>query len=193
MVITESKVKAMNEQTNTAAMANRVPVSVVTGYLGAGKTTLINHLVQCDGMEDTALIINEFGEVGLDHVLVEKSFENTLLLENGCVCCTIRGDLIDTISDLFAKVAMGDIPAFTRILVETTGIADPGPIAASVMTDEGVVHRCGMEKIITLVDGVLGKSRITETLGDGNCGSAAAERIKNHVPRLTACVNDALQ
>ncbi|MBL6958438.1 MAG: GTP-binding protein [Rhodospirillales bacterium] len=135
---------------------NRIPLSVITGFLGSGKTTLINHLVNQPGMQQTALIINEFGEVGLDHVLVESAFENTLLLENGCICCSIRGDLTDTVSDLFAKVQSGLLPAFTRILIETTGLADPGPIVRTLMTEESVTGRCNLDCVVTLVDGVLG-------------------------------------
>ena len=100
------------------SLANRLPVSIVTGFLGSGKTTLINHLVRQKGMESTALIINEFGEIGLDNLLVESAIENTLLLENGCICCSIRGDLVDTICDLFAKVKNRQIPQFSRILIE---------------------------------------------------------------------------
>ena len=142
------------------SLANRIPVSMVTGFLGSGKTTLINYLIEQEGMRDTALIINEFGEIGLDHVLVESSFENTLLLENGCICCSIRGDLIDTICDLFAKVGNGQLPPFTRILIETTGLANPAPIAHSILTDDAVINRCALECVVTLVDGVLGRVHI---------------------------------
>lgn len=147
----------MPTPTTDASLPNRIPVSVVTGFLGSGKTTLINHLVRQDGMEATALIINEFGEIGLDHVLVESSFENTLLLENGCICCSIRGDLIDTICDLFAKVGNGQLPPFTRIVIETTGLANPAPIINSIQSDTAVINRCGLEKVVTLVDGIQGR------------------------------------
>jgi len=143
-------------------LLNRTPVSVITGYLGSGKTTLLNHLISQPGMDKTALIINEFGEVGLDHVLVESAIENTLLLENGCICCSIRGDLVDTICDLFAKVRAGDLPAFDRVLIETTGLADPGPIVRSIVTDEAVKNRCNLEAMITLVDGILGGEQISQ-------------------------------
>ena len=98
--------------------SNNIPVSIVTGFLGSGKTTLIKHLVTQPNMDKTALIINEFGEIGLDNQLVETSIENALLLENGCICCSIRGDLIDTIGDLFTKARNGQIPQFNRILIK---------------------------------------------------------------------------
>lgn len=140
----------------TDSLPNRIPVSIVSGYLGSGKTTMINHLVNRPGMENTALIINEFGEIGLDNLLVESAIENTLLLENGCICCSIRGDLIDTICDLFAKAQNNQIPQFSRILIETTGLANPGPIIKSVQDEPAVVNRCRLECVITLVDGVQG-------------------------------------
>ena len=104
----------MNAST-TSRHANGIPVSIITGFLGR-KTTLLNHLTRQPGMESIALIINEFGEIGLDNLLVETAIENTLLLENGCICCSVRGDLVDTINDLFAKVRTGVMPAFSRII-----------------------------------------------------------------------------
>ena len=139
---------------------NRVPVSIVTGFLGAGKTTLINFLVTQPGMEETALIVNEFGEIGLDNLLVETAIENTLVLENGCICCSIRGDLIDTIIDLFAKVQNHKIHRFSRILIETTGLANPGPIVESIQSEAAIVNRCHLERVITIVDGVQGQTQI---------------------------------
>jgi G3E family GTPase len=141
---------------------NRVPVSVITGFLGSGKTTLLNHLVSQKGMESTAVIINEFGEVGLDHVLVESAIENILLLENGCICCSVRGDLVDTICDLFAKVQNAQIPEFTRILIETTGLAYPGPIIQNLQCDEAVIGRCRLDCVVAMVDGVQGAAQITQ-------------------------------
>ena len=142
------------------AALNRTPVSVITGFLGSGKTTLINYLVSLDNLRDTALIINEFGEIGLDHILVESSFENTLLLENGCICCSIRGDLVDTISDLFTNVTNGKIPAFSRIIIETTGLADPRPIVISIDENPALRDRVRLDSVISTVDGVLGKNQM---------------------------------
>ena len=145
-----------------ASLPNRLPVSVVTGFLGSGKTTLINYLVRQEGLGSTALIINEFGEIGIDNLLVETAIENTLLLENGCICCSLRGDLIDTICDLFAKVRNKQIPQFSRILIETTGLADPGPIINSIQSDKAVIDRCLVDRVITVVDGVQGKAQTSK-------------------------------
>ena len=141
---------------------NRIPVSVITGFLGSGKTTLLNHLVGQKGMQSTVVIINEFGEVGLDHVLVESAIENVLLLENGCICCSVRGDLVDTICDLFAKARNAQIPNFTRILIETTGLAYPAPIVQSLQCDEAIIRRCRLDCVITMVDGVQGAAQIIQ-------------------------------
>lgn len=138
------------------SQSNLIPVSIVTGFLGSGKTTLLNHLVKQPGMESVALIINEFGEVGLDDLLIETSIENTLLLENGCICCTVRGDLIDTISDLFSKVRHQLMPSFSRILIETTGLADPIPIVNTIATEKVLSERCRLDTVLTVIDGVQG-------------------------------------
>ena len=130
----------------------QIPVSIITGFLGSGKTTLISTLLNAEEMQNTALIINEFGEIGIDNLLVKSSVENTLLLENGCVCCSIRGDLADTIAGLFAQVENKDIPYFDMILIETTGLAQPGPIVQTIETDISVNNRCRFDKVLTVVD-----------------------------------------
>ena len=134
-------------------------MSIVSGFLGSGKTTLINQLVKHTGIGSTALIINEFGEIGLDNLLVESAIENTLLLENGCICCSIRGDLIDTICDLFAKVKSHKIPQFSRIIIETTGLADPGPILESMAKEVAVIDRCRVDCVVAIVDGLQGRAQ----------------------------------
>ena len=131
-----------------------IPVSIITGFLGSGKTTLLNHLVRQPGMADTVVIVNEFGEIGIDHLLIEQAFEDTVLLENGCICCSIRGDLVDTLTDLRRKVAQGELPPFSRAVVETTGLADPAPILQTLMSDERLQQDFALDRIITTVDAV---------------------------------------
>ena len=143
--------------------ASEVPVFLITGFLGSGKTTLLRSLIRQPGIANSALIINEFGEVGLDHLLVESSFDNILMLDNGCVCCSIRGDLVDTIGDLFAKQATGEIPAFSRILIETTGLADPGPIVRDLTEAMSLQGRCSLRRVIVTIDGVLGRAQLRDT------------------------------
>ncbi len=130
----------------------KIPVTIITGFLGSGKTTLLSKLLNSDKMQNAALIINEFGEIGIDNLLVKSSVENTLLLENGCVCCSIRGDLSDTISGLFSQAKNEDIPYFDIILIETTGLAQPGPIVQTIQTDISINNRCKFDKVITVVD-----------------------------------------
>ena len=108
-----------------AAYARLTPVIVVTGFLGSGKTTLLNHMLRHPSLADAAVLVNEFGAVGLDHFLVEAMDENTVLLESGCLCCTIRGDLKDAIIDLNSRRARGEIPPYQRLIVETTGSRTP--------------------------------------------------------------------
>ncbi len=137
---------------NYRLIMEKIPVTIITGFLGSGKTTLLSKLLKSDKMQNAALIINEFGEIGIDNLLVKSSVENTLLLENGCVCCSIRGDLSDTISGLFSQAENEDIPYFDIILIETTGLAHPGPIVQTVQTDISINNRCRFDKVITVVD-----------------------------------------
>jgi len=133
-----------------------VPVSVITGFLGSGKTTLLSRLLRDPALERTAVIINEFGAVGLDHLLVESSDEQILTLEGGCVCCTVRGDLVRTAGDLLARRAAGAVAPFERIVVETTGLADPAPIVHALMTDRDVADALRLESVIATVDAAAG-------------------------------------
>ena len=139
------------------------PVSIITGFLGSGKTTLLNHVLADARMRGAAVIINEFGEIGLDHLLVTTPAENTVLLRSGCLCCTIRGDLVETLADLYAKRARAEIPAFDRVLVETTGLADPVPILRTLATDDELAALFGLDSIVTTVDSVNGEAQL-----DGN-------------------------
>jgi len=146
--------------TQTAA-EERIPVTVLTGFLGSGKTTLLNKLLRRPELADTAVIINEFGEIGLDHLLVEKSNdEGMVTLNSGCLCCTVRGDLVRTMSELFLKRSKGEVTPFKRMVVETTGLADPAPILHTLMTDPLLASRYRLDGVVTTVDGVNGASTL---------------------------------
>lgn len=131
-----------------------IQVSLLTGFLGSGKTTLLNRLVKHPDMVETAVLINEFGEIGLDHQLVEQIDDNTVLLNAGCLCCTVQGDLVNALSDLFIKRVKEQVPSFQRVLIETTGLADPAPVIHTLMTAPVVSNRFALDGIITTVDAV---------------------------------------
>ena len=133
-----------------------IPVTLLTGFLGSGKTTVLNHVLKQPGMAATAVIVNEFGEIGLDHLLVERSSEDIVLLNSGCLCCTVRGDIVDTLTNLFVDRVKGKVPFFTRVAIETTGLADPAPILHTLMTDPIVAARYVLDGVVTTVDAVNG-------------------------------------
>src|SRR5467141_3254727 len=133
-----------------------IPVTLLTGFLGSGKTTVLNHVLKQPEMAATAVIVNEFGEIGLDHLLVEQSSEDVVLLNSGCLCCTVRNDIVDTLTNLFVDRVKGKIPFFTRVVIETTGLADPAPILHTLMTDPIVAARYMLDGVVTTVDAVNG-------------------------------------
>jgi len=128
-----------------------VPVTILTGFLGSGKTTLLNRILQEDHGHRIAVIENEFGEVGVDNDIIEKSDEQIVEMNNGCICCTVRGDLIRILADLKARREKGGL-AFDRVVIETTGMADPGPVAQTFFTDEEIGGYYLLDSILTLVD-----------------------------------------
>ncbi|EAR50107.1 cobalamin synthesis protein/P47K family protein [Oceanicola granulosus HTCC2516] len=133
-----------------------IPVNVVTGFLGSGKTTLLREILRDPAFSDSAVIVNEFGEVGLDHMLLEEVEEGVLLLESGCICCTVRSDLQDTIRDLHDKAARGAIPPFKRVIVETTGVADPAPIVSTIAAEPVIRQHFRIGNVVCTVDGMNG-------------------------------------
>jgi G3E family GTPase len=143
-----------------SAPDRRVPVHVLTGFLGSGKTTLLRHLLADAGLADTAVVINEFGEVGLDHLLVRDVAEDVVLLGSGCLCCSVREDLVSTLADLHAQMRAGEIPAFARVVVETTGLADPAPIMQALLSEAVLVPWFRLGLVITTVDAVNGEQTL---------------------------------
>lgn len=133
-----------------------VPVSILTGFLGAGKTTLLNQLIGDPWLSDAALIINEFGDVGIDHLLVESSSDGVIELSDGCLCCTVRGELVDTLADLMDRMQSGRIRPFSRVVIETTGLADPIPVMQSVIGHPALGQSYRLEGLVTVVDAVNG-------------------------------------
>ena len=131
-----------------------IPVTLLTGFLGAGKTTALNALLKRPELADTAVLINEFGAIGLDHLLVERVDADTVLLQSGCLCCTVRGDLSRALGDLAEKADAGQ--AIRRAVIETTGLADPAPIIATLMADPHIARRYRLDGVVTLVDAVAG-------------------------------------
>ncbi len=140
--------------------AARIPVTLLTGFLGSGKTTVLNHVLQQPGMAATAVVVNEFGEIGLDHLLVESATDDVVLLNSGCLCCTVRGDIADTLVNLFVSRAKGRVPHFVRAVIETTGLADPAPIVHALMSDAIVAERYMLDGVVTTVDAVNGAATL---------------------------------
>jgi G3E family GTPase len=134
--------------------AERLPVSLITGFLGSGKTTLLNRLLQHDAMKDSAVIINEYGEISLDHLLVERVDGEVAVLASGCICCTIRSDLEQTLRGLLVKRDRGEVSPFRRILIETTGLADPAPIVQLLLNNPLVSHFLRLDAVVATVDAV---------------------------------------
>jgi G3E family GTPase len=140
----------------THTAASRIPVTVLTGFLGSGKTTLLNHVLKQPEMAATAVIVNEFGEIGIDHLLVEKATDDVVLLNSGCLCCTVRGDIVNTLTDLFVGRVKGRVPYFVRVVIETTGLADPAPVLHALLSDPIVAERYTIDGVVTTVDAVNG-------------------------------------
>mgnify|MGYP005991653521 CR=1 FL=1 len=141
----------------------KTPITLLTGFLGSGKTTLLNHLINQPELSDTLVIINEFGEIALDHLLVEESNENVLMeMDSGCMCCTVRGDLVNTLHDVTAQMSEPDGRQFKRIIIETTGLADPAPIIHTLMTDRWIAEAYQLDGVVTTVDFATGSHTLDQ-------------------------------
>ena len=157
-------------------IASRIPVTIITGFLGSGKTTLLRRLLRHPGMNRAAVIINEFGDVALDHQLVAASSEQMALLDNGCLCCTLRTDLQETLRELFVKRRAGEVIDFDRVFVETTGLADPVPVLHTLQTDGLLSAQYRLNGVVTLVDAVNGDGQLDE-MPEALKQAAVADRI----------------
>jgi G3E family GTPase len=139
-----------------------IPVNLITGFLGSGKTTLLNRLLRSPRLASTAVLVNEFGEVGLDHLLLETLDADTVILQSGCLCCTIRGDLAEAMRGLFSKRERGLVPAFDRLAIETTGLADPAPVVSTLIAEPVLRHHFRLGNIVATVDAVNGLAHLAE-------------------------------
>ncbi|PDS29042.1 CobW family GTP-binding protein [Rhizobium phaseoli] len=139
-----------------SAFNDRIPVTVLTGFLGAGKSTLLNRILKDPAMKDAAVIINEFGDVGIDHLLVESSGDSIIELSDGCLCCTVRGELVDTLANLMDAVQTGRVKPVKRVVIETTGLADPAPVMQAIMGNPVIATNFELDGVVTVVDAVNG-------------------------------------
>lgn len=169
-----------------------IPVSVITGFLGSGKTTLLGRLIRDPAMGRTAVIINEFGAIALDHDLIETSDENFVRLSNGCLCCNVRSDLTLTLGDLAVRRAQGTVPPFERVVIETSGMADPAPILHALMTDRDLKGIYALDGVITTVDALLGMTTL-EHHEESRRQAAVADRIVVTKTDLDGAQTDALK
>jgi G3E family GTPase len=167
---------AAAETAATPAPVERLPVSVLTGFLGSGKTTLLRELLRDPDFSETAVVINEFGEIGLDHLLVESAREDMVLLASGCLCCTISGDLVATLRRLHQRRAAKELPLFRRVVVETTGLADPAPILHTLMQDAMLAEVYRLDGVIATVDAVNGMDQLDRQM-ESVKQAAVADRL----------------
>ena len=158
------------------ARGARIPVTVVTGFLGSGKTTLIRELLRRPEGANTAVVINEYGEIGIDNALLRASSDATVLLGNGCLCCTVRTDLQESLRLLFADRARGAVPGFERVVIETSGLADPGPVLQTFASDRALGEEFYLQSLVTVIDAISGGGNL-DRMPEARQQAALADRI----------------
>jgi len=185
-------------QSDTPSGSGPLPVTLLTGFLGSGKTTLLKRLLARPELADTAVLVNEFGEVALDHKLLWGSSEAIVLLQGGCLCCALSSELGEQLDDLFVRRRRGEVPAFARVVIETTGLADPGPILQTLAQDPVVASLYRLDAVVTTVDAVLGEgsldrhfeavrqAAVADRLVITKVDAAPPESIKRLAERLAA-------
>ena len=139
---------------------NKIPVNIITGFLGSGKTTLLNHWVNSEDFKDTLVLINEFGDVGLDHELVESVDSSVVLLQSGCICCSLQGALVDSLATNYIKAQRGEIPQFKRVIIETTGLADPSGVIGTLNGDDFLLDHYYHDGTVTVIDGMFVRDQL---------------------------------
>lgn len=174
------------------ARGELVPVSLLTGFLGSGKTTVLNSLVRQPELANAVIVINEFGEVGLDHDLVESSNEDLVLLKSGCLCCTIRGDLVDTLRELMARRIAGQIAEFDRVIIETTGLADPAPILHTLMADPALASSYRLDGVIATIDAATGEATLDRQIESVKQAAVADRLLLTKTDLVDAAASKAL-
>jgi len=176
------------------ARSSKIPVSILTGFLGSGKTTLLNRTLREPGFERTAVIVNEFGDIGIDHDLIDASDDAVILLENGCLCCAVRSDLVFTLFDLYQRRAAGSIHAFDRVVIETSGLAEPTPVLEVLLSEPSVNARYVPAGIVTTVDAVNADATLNEHI-ESVQQLALADRVvltKTDLPQVLPAALQAL-
>jgi G3E family GTPase len=164
---------------------SRIPITLITGFLGSGKTTLLRELLADPALGETVVLVNELGEIALDHHLLSRIDERTVVLASGCVCCTIRADLADELRDLEVRRARGEIPGYERVAIETTGLADPAPILSTLMTDPMIEANFRVDGLVTTVDAVNGIAQLRDQ-PEAAKQAAVADRLLITKPDLVA-------
>ncbi|ARM90257.1 cobalamin biosynthesis CobW-like protein [Rhizobium sp. CIAT894] len=175
-----------------SALNDRIPVTILTGFLGAGKSTLLNRILKHPEMKDAAVIINEFGDVGIDHLLVESSGDSIIELSDGCLCCTVRGELVDTLANLMDAVQTGRVKPVKRVVIETTGLADPAPVMQAIMGNPVIATNFELDGVVTVVDAVNGLQTL-DNHEEARKQAAVADRLIVSKKSMAGAGTDALE